>query len=154
MRPRRISLSSVLGLACHLSGGAVTLLLVRFLLSPGLEASLPVAVLQITLVWILALLIGNVVKEWVFALTESAVTALGHPFVRMAATLRGRRSTEIGFPGGTWIRYEAWRGGAAWEWTEPDGSCTRVESPAMTVVRAGPPTKLQGPLTHGGVCTD
>lgn len=135
----RISLSSMLGAGCRLSGFAVTLLLVRLELSRGLDASLPLAILQIALAWIVAILIGNVVMEWTLALAEGAVTALGRPFIRRMRTVRGRVSTEIGFPGGTWIRWESWRGGASWEWTERDGSCTRVESPAMTVMRASPP---------------
>lgn len=133
-----ISLSSVLGAVCRLSGGVVTLSLLRVTLDRGLDSSLPLAALQVGLALIVAALIGNVVKEWAFALTEAAVTALGRPFVRRTSALRGRMSLEIGFPGGTWIRRQTWRGGTVWEWTERDGSCTRVESPAMTVVRACP----------------
>lgn len=130
-----ILLCSVLGTASRLSGCAATLLLVRLALDRGLESSLPLAFLQVVLASIVALLIGNIVKEWAFALSEGVVTALGRPFVRKTTTIRGRVLVEIGFPGGTWIRRETWRGGAAWEWTERDGSCTRIESPAMIVVR-------------------
>jgi hypothetical protein len=83
-------------------------------------------------------MIGEVIREWALALSEWVVTALGRPFVRKSVTLRGRVITEVGFPGGTWIRRETWNSGAVWEWTEYDGSCTRVESPAMTLVRATP----------------
>jgi hypothetical protein len=129
---------SVLGAVCRLSGFAATLLLVRLVLGRGLESPLPLAVVQVALAWIVALLIGNIVKEWAFALSEGVVTALGRPFVRKTVTISGRVLLEIGFPGGTWIRHERWRGGAAWEWSERDGSCTRIESPAMTMVRATP----------------
>jgi hypothetical protein len=133
-----ISLSSVLGSLCRLSGYAVTVLVLRVTLGGGLESSLLPALLQVVLAALVALLIGNVVKEWAFALTEGLVTAFGRPFVRKAVAIGGRTSTEIGFPDGTWIRHETWKGGAALEWTERDGSCTRIESPAMTMARAVP----------------
>lgn len=96
------------------------------------------AVLQVALAGITAVLIGNVVKEFAFALSDLAMTAAGRPFARKTVTLTGRRVAEISFPGGTWIRQESWHGGAAWAWTERDGSCTRIESPAMTVSRTTP----------------
>lgn len=138
MRGAPISLSSVLGALCRLSGCAATLLVLRAALGRGLDSSLPLAALQVALASLVALLIGNVVKEWAFALIEGLVTTLGRPFVRKTRAVRGRISTEIGFPGGTWIRHETWKSGIAWEWTERDGSCTRIESPAMIVVRATP----------------
>jgi hypothetical protein len=87
---------------------------------------------------VVALLIGNVVKECTFALSAQVVNGLGHPFFRRTRTLRGRVVSETYLPDGTWVRCETWKRGAAWEWTEQDGSCTRVESPSMTVVRASP----------------
>jgi hypothetical protein len=144
----------VLGAACRLSGFAAALLLMRVALVLGLESSLPLAALQIVLALVVAVFIGNIVTEWAFALSETAVTALGFPFLRATMTISGRMVIEISFPGGTWIRREKWRGGAAWEWTERDGSCTRVESPAMTVVRATPLrtlecTSARRPTCHG-----
>lgn len=133
-----ISLSSVLGSVCRLSGCAATLLILRVTLVRRLDASLPLAVLQLVLTMLVALLIGNIIKEWAFALTEGLVTAFGRPFVRKARAITGRMSTEIGFPDGTWIRHETWSGGAALEWTERDGSCSRIESPAMTLARTTP----------------
>ena len=131
--------SAVIGAACRLIGCIATLLVVRFELGRGLLSPSPLAVLQITLACVAAVLIGNVVKECAFALSERVVNGLGHPFFRTTRTLRGRLVSEIHHPDGTWFRYETWKDGAAWEWTERDGSCVRIESPAMTIVRATPP---------------
>jgi hypothetical protein len=109
VRKRLVSLSSLLGTGCRLSGYVATLFLVRFELSRGLDSSALLAVLQIALAWTLALLIGNVVTECAFALSEGMVTTLGRPFVRKTVTVRGRTVSEIGFPGGTWFRTETWK---------------------------------------------
>jgi hypothetical protein len=142
----RITLSSILGAACHLTGGAATVLLVYLALQHGL-ASLPAVSPQLALVLAVAVLFGNVIKECAFALCETVVTALGRPFARRTVTVRGRLVLEVWLPGGIWIRCETWKGGAACSWTENDGSRTRVESPAMTIER----TALQQTWTHAYV---
>lgn len=96
------------------------------------------AFLQVVSAGIAAALIGSIVKECAFVLCERVMTALGYPFMREGLNFSGRAKSEVWFPDGTWIRSEAWRDGAVWEWTERDGSCTRVESPAMTVTRVAP----------------
>jgi hypothetical protein len=144
----RITLSSMLGAACHLSGGAATVLLVYLALQHGL-ASLSAVGLQLALVLVVAVLTGNVIKECAFALCEIVVTALGRPFARRTVTVQGRLVLEVWIPGGVWIRCQTWEGGAACAWTESDGSCTRVESPAMTIERTAPPQTGTHAYVHG-----
>jgi hypothetical protein len=143
-----ITLSSLLGALCRLSGCAATLLLM-YLMAHHLPESSAAAALQIALALLLAVLLGNVIKEGAFALCETVTTALGRSFVRRTATLRGHLVTEVWLPGGTWFRSETWRGGAACTWTESDGSCTRVESPAMTVKRTTPQRSWTDAYVHG-----
>ncbi len=147
-RPYR-SLSAVLGWLCRLSGTLSAVLLARLSLSDGLVSSPSLAVLQVAMAVIVAVLIGNMVKEFAFALAEGVVTTFGRPFFRKRMTVTGRLVSEIWFPGGTWIRCETWRKGSACEWTERDGSCTRIEMPAMTVVRAGPPRRWNSVYAQG-----
>ncbi len=139
MGRRPQSVGSVLGATCRLIGCAATLLLLRFELGRGLESQVGLAVLQVTLAAVTAILIGNIVKEAVFALSKQLMNWLGQPFVRVTRTLRGRTVSETYFPDGTWMRRETWKAGAVWEWTERDGSCTRIETPTMRVVRTTPP---------------
>lgn len=148
MRRTRRSLSAVLGWLCHLSGTLSAVLLVRFSLGRGVGSPVALAVLQVAMAVIVAVLIGNIVKECAFALAEGVVTTFGRPFFRKSMTITGRLVSEIWFPGGTWIRCETWRRGAACEWTERDGSCTRIEMPAMTVVRASPPQCSSSVYAH------
>ena len=125
-------------------GCIAAVLLLRFQLGRMPELSWPLAVLQVALAGVVAVLIGNLVKEAAFALCEHVVIWLGQPFVRTTRTMRGRSVSETYFPGGTWIRCETWNAGATWEWTERDGSCTRLESPSMAVARATPWQIWQG----------
>lgn len=132
--------NAVLGLVCRFTGCITALLLLHVELQHGL-ASLPaMAVLQGITAGILAVLIGNVVKECSFDLSQHLMTALGYPFVRKSMKFIGRvmSEIEIWFPDGTWIRIETRHRSGALEWTDLDGSCTRVEVPAMTVTRATP----------------
>jgi hypothetical protein len=149
MRRPTISLSSVLGWVCRVSGCTAAVLLVRVSLSFGLVSSPSVALLQVAMALIVSVLIGTIVTECAFALSEAVVTAFNRPFFRKSVKATGRIVSEIWFPGGTWIRSETWKNGAAWEWTERDGSCTRIEFPAMTVVRAGPPRSWNAVHQHG-----
>lgn len=142
-----ISTSFILGCLCRLSGLAAAILVLRVSLSRGWVASTPLAVVQLAAALLLAVLIGNLVKELTFGLMETLVTACGHPFVRKSATVTGRRVSEVWLPGGRWVRCETWRRGAALAWTERDGSCTGIEMPAMTLARTHP---LR---THKAVCS-
>ena len=143
------SVSVVLGWLCHLSGTLSAVLLVRFSLSRGLGSPAAMAVLQVAMAVVVGVLIGKIVQECAFALAEGVVTTFGRPFFRKRITITGRLVSEIWLPGGTWIRCETWRKGAACEWTDRDGSCTRIEMPAMTVVRAAPPLRWNSEHAHG-----
>ena len=135
----RISLSSVLGGLCGLLGLATASVVVGVCLDRGLAASTPLAIAQLGAAVLLAVLVGNVVRECAFALSEALVTACGRPFFRKTRTVTGRLVSEVWLPGGMWVRCETWKDGAALAWTERDGSCTGIEMPAMQVARAEPP---------------
>lgn len=134
-----LSLSSILGCMCRLTGLAFAVLVLSVSLSRGLVASTPLAVLQVGSAMLLAVLIGNVAKEFAFGLAEWLVTACGRPFVRHRTTFTGRLVSEVWLPGGIWVCWETWRSGAALTWTEGDGSCTGIELPAMTLASSRPP---------------
>jgi hypothetical protein len=85
-------------------------------------------------------MVGDTRQGWVVLATMAILFAL-------LISLAGR-SEQQGNPliaklgvdqtGATWVRCEAGRHSVACEWTERDGSCTRIQIPAMTVVRAEP----------------
>jgi hypothetical protein len=143
-----ITLSLVLGAVCRLSGCAATLSLM-YLMLRHLPESSAAAALQVALALVVAVFLGNVIKECAFALCETVVTALGRPFARKTVTVRGHLVSEVWLPGGSWIRSETWRGGAACTWTDSDGSYTRVQSPAMTVERTTPQRTWAYAYVHG-----
>lgn len=144
----RPPLSLVLGGCCRLSGLAAALLVARVCLSRGLAAPPSLAVLQVGASVLLAILVGNLIKELIFAVVESLVTACGSPFVRNSLTVTGRRVTELWLPDGTWVRCESWRNGATLTWTQSDGSCSEIAMPALTVARAQPPRSRATPEPH------
>lgn len=53
-----------------------------------------------------ALLIGNIAREWTFALCSGVATACGYKFQTKGITRGGRMFLEIHYPKGTWLRCE------------------------------------------------
>ena len=74
-----------------------------------------------------ALLIGNIAREWMFAVCTSVATFMGHAFHRVRVTLGGRTFLESHYPTMTWVRCEYGADEFSYEWTEPNGRCSRVE---------------------------
>lgn len=133
-----LSLSSVLGGCCRLSGFAAAALVLRLCLSRELFTSTLPASLQLGAALALAVLIGGIVRECAFALMEVLVPASGHPFLRKTLTVTGKRVSELWLPDGKWVRCKTWHSGAALAWSERDGSCSEIEMPAVTAAGARP----------------
>jgi hypothetical protein len=84
------------------------------------------AVIQFGVACLTAILFGNVAKEFAFELCARLVNWSGRSFVRNGLTLGGNTYCEIQFSDGTWMRSEMGPAGTFYEWTEPDGRCSRI----------------------------
>ncbi|HTC54751.1 MAG TPA: hypothetical protein VK700_22640 [Steroidobacteraceae bacterium] len=113
--------------ACRLAGCAVAV----GILSVELQRSGASHGLVLACLWtgsaLTAVLIGNIARELLFALSTSVATLLGQVFQRDGATLGGRTFLEVHYPTMTWIRCECADDEFTCEWTEPTGRCNRVE---------------------------
>jgi hypothetical protein len=117
----------VVGVACRVAGCGVSL----GVLAVALRASAGSHGEELVLLWagsaLTALLIGNVAREWMFAVCTSVATFMGHAFHRAGVTLGGRSFLETHYPTMTWVRCECKADEFSYEWTEPTGRCNRVE---------------------------
>jgi hypothetical protein len=115
------------GMACRLVGCGVSF----GILSLEVQASATSHGELLVVLWagsaLIALLIGNIAREWMFGVCASVATWIGHAFPRDGITLGGRTFLEIHYPTKTWIRYECGAGDFSYEWTELTGRCNRVE---------------------------
>ena len=119
--------SDVVGAACRLVGCGVSL----GILSVELRASATSHGEALALLWagsaLMAVLIGNIAREWMFGVCSSVATWTGHAFHREGVTLGGRTFLEIHYPTMTWARCECGADEYSYEWTEPTGRCNRVD---------------------------
>lgn len=125
--PPALTVSNLASGGCRLLGCAVTLLVTHVELRGGVMTGLLVAVAQLALEAITAILIGNIAKECAFALCEAIVTASGRTFSRTGVTLSGGAFSETHYPNGTWLRCESGDSGTVCDWTDSLGGCNRVE---------------------------
>jgi len=77
---------------------------------------------------VLAVLIGNVVKEFCFGFCDQFANWRGREFQRDGVLLNGTPYREIQRPDGTWIRYESGAHRTVREWRDKYGVCHRVSS--------------------------
>jgi hypothetical protein len=130
----RNTMSSRVTDLCRLLGVAtITLIMVfetRGLAADALGTRWPVWLLDS----ILAILIGNLVKETTLWLGARLVNAFGADFYRKGVMLDGKAFTEILHPDGTWRRCEFGDSETTCEWTDRFGACyrsvTRQRTPA------------------------
>jgi hypothetical protein len=117
----------VVGVVCRLAGCAVSL----GTLSVELQASARSHGEALALLWagsaLIALLIGNIAREWMFWICTSVANLMGHAFHRDGVTPGGRTFLEIYYPTMTWVRCECGAGEFSYEWTEPTGRCNRID---------------------------
>jgi hypothetical protein len=123
-------LSSVLTSLCRIVG-SVTIggLLYVELHGAALGHNLIVCLSYGGLSLLLAVMIGNVVKELLFSFCEQLVNWCRKDFTRHGVLLNGTAYREIRRPDGTWIRCEsAAEEGTVYEWTDTYGGCHRIVS--------------------------
>ena len=123
-------LSSVLTSLCRIVG-SVTIggLLYVELHGAALGHDLTVCLLYGGLSLLLAVMIGNVVKECLFSFSEQLANWCRQDFTRHGVLLNGTAYREIRRPDGTWIRCEsAAEVGTVYVWTDTYGRCHRVVS--------------------------
>ena len=117
----------VVAVACRLIACGISL----GILSVALQASAMAHGKALALLWaasaLTALLIGNIVREFMFTVCASVVTWMGRVFHRRGVTLGGRTFLEIHDPTMTWVRCECGPDEFSCEWTEPSGRCNRVD---------------------------
>lgn len=115
------------GIACRFVGCAVSIAV----LSVALQASAGSHGELLALLWagaaLTALFIGNVAREWTFAICTALATWTGHAFRRDGVTLGGRAFLELHYPRSTRIRCECADDEFSYEWTEPTGRCSRID---------------------------
>jgi hypothetical protein len=133
-------LSSRVGDLCRLLGFGTIFVLMAWATS-GLtdrqhESAWPVWILD----GIVALLIGNVVKEFAFYLCARVVNSFGRNFYRKGVMLDGKTFNEVFRSDGTWRRCEFGMRETVCEWTDAFGACHKSVS-------------AQGPKSRGAFKT-
>jgi hypothetical protein len=123
----RPAAGSRLASLCRVLGCVVIVVSLRVELRDGLLPNTIGAAIQLGLAGLMAVLYGNVVKEFAFDLIARFTLWSGRTFVRNGLTASGKKFLEIQFRDGTWMRCEAESTRAIYEWTEPDGRCNRIE---------------------------
>ena len=86
-----------------------------------LRTEWPVAILDV----LLAILIGNIVKECAIWISARIANSLGVNFHRRGVMLNGKRFSELFRADGTWRRCELGQGETICEWTDRFGACSR-----------------------------
>jgi hypothetical protein len=97
----------------------------------GLAPSALLAVAQLAVSALIAVLLGNIVRECAFEVCSALTTYSGRAFFREGITVAGVKFEEVHYPGGTWFRCESGSEVVTCEWTEPDGRCSQIK------IRAG-----------------
>jgi len=138
--------SDIAGAVCRFVGCGVAL----GVLSVEIQMRAMAHGVTVTLLWfgsaLTALFIGNFVREWMFAFCSRVANLCGYAFRRRGVTLGGQTFSEICYPKGTWLRCECGATGASYEWTQPDGSCNRVE--VLLGARAGRKERMLPPVVR------
>ncbi len=119
------TLSSRLTDLCRLLGVGTIVAIMAFetdsFVVEGLRTGWPVWALD----GIVAILIGNVVKEVAIWLSARIVNALGADLYRQGVMLNGHAFAEVFRSDGTWRRHEFGDRETICEWTDRFGACSR-----------------------------
>jgi hypothetical protein len=123
--PRSSSFSDVLTALCRLFGvGAI----VAIILLSAHNAERITATEKIPfalLVSVVAITVGNLLKEVAILICATAVNGIGLDFHSTHVTLDGATVDELHRPDGTWERYIRGSGTTIHEWRAADGICRR-----------------------------
>lgn len=121
----RSSLSSRLTGLCSLLGLGTIVLIVTFETRGSVAVRSPILWVQWLLGGLVAILIGNLVKECAVWLSARIVNALGSDFYRKGVMLNGSAFSEVFRSDGTWRRFEFGPRETICEWTDSFGACYR-----------------------------
>lgn len=123
--PRPLSWSGMMALValCRISGCA-TIVLVLYTCLQGPAPPTPSAMFGLILfACLLALAVGNIIKESAFAFVGHHFNLLGRNFCRKGVTIGGAFYREVWRPDGTWRRVELRHSEFSCEWTNREGEC-------------------------------
>jgi hypothetical protein len=101
-----------------------------------LHAEWPVLILD----GVLAILVGNIVKECAIWVCVRVVNAYGRDFFRRGVMLNGKRFSEVFRSDGTWRRCEFGDRETVCEWTDRFGAISRSVTGPRLELRKGPPS--------------
>jgi len=132
----RPNASSILMSLCRILGLAAMLAILRLLLIAGLAPTLLGAACELAFAALVALFIGNVVKELAVELCARAMATWQRDFSRTGLTLDGKTVRETLRPDGTWIRCVTSEEGTVCEWTDRFGGCYQVVTGSRVRPRA------------------
>jgi len=115
--------SATLIKVCRICGCATIASVVRICLTGPRPPSHSSAIALFGFVFLLAIAVGNIVKEMSFAFCGHFMNWAGFNFRRMGLTPCGAVFRELWRPDGTWRRLELRAGTITCEWTTPYGEC-------------------------------
>ena len=136
--PRAATYSEILAALCRLLGCAAIVAIVILSVRNAQDITAQQRVTFALLVSVVAITVGNLVKEVAVLMCSSAVNWLGLDFRSTRLTLDGTAIDEVVRPDGTWDRYLHDERGVVHEWREADGHCRRE------TLRGGSPRTREG----------
>jgi len=128
--------SSILMSLCRMLGLAAILAILRLLLIAGLAPTLLGAACELAFAALVALFVGNVVKELAVEVCARAMATWQRDFSRTGLTLDGKIVRETLRADGTWIRCVTSEEGTVCEWTDRFGGCYQVVTGSRVRPRA------------------
>jgi hypothetical protein len=123
--PFAASYSEILVALCRLLGCATIVGIIRVSVENSKGIGVPQTMVLAILVFVVAMTVGNLVKEVAIAICGIAVNSIGCNFYRKRLTLSGDRVNEVFKPDGTWDRYIINGSETIHEWTDEEGQCHR-----------------------------
>jgi hypothetical protein len=136
--PRAATYSEILAALCRLLGCAAIVGIVVVSVRNAQDITAQQRVAFALLVSVVAITVGNLVKEVAVLMCSIAVNGLGLDFRSTRLTLDGTAIDEVVRPDGTWDRYLHDERGVVHEWREADGHCRRE------TLRGGSPRTREG----------
>jgi hypothetical protein len=132
----RPNASAILMSICRLLGVAAIVAVLLLLPFSGLAPAFLGAACELVFVGLVAIFVGNLVKEMAVELSARAMAMWGRDFTRVGATLDGKIVRETLRCDGTWIRCVTSEEGTVCEWTDRHGGCYQVTTASRVRPRA------------------
>jgi len=123
---RRRDMSSQLSVACRVVGCATIGGVLWLTLSGGVGEGAADPLIQCVGSVLLAIALGNLVRELASACCAQVMNWMGRDFTRRGVTLDGKTYVETQHPDGTWIHCISGPEGTVCEWTDRCGACNKI----------------------------